>query len=194
MPLQISLMVWPLVVFFAFWAVTWPFAKRTKERQRLSEWFPYWILFVVAAVLILVPASVPAFGNIPLLGVQLAEGSFAPQAFGLALEVLGLCVAIWARVTLGGNWSSAVAFKENHKLVTSGPYRFVRHPIYTGMMAMFLGVAVYLGAIVSFLGILFLFASFWIKSRQEERLMEKHFPKEYGKYKKTTKALIPFVY
>ena len=59
---------------------------------------------------------------------------------------------------------------------------------------MFLGVAIYLGVLAGFLGVLFLFLSFWIKSRQEERLMDKHFSKEYKKYKKTTKALIPFIY
>ena len=67
--------------------------------------------------------------------------------------VLGLLVTIWARRTLAGNWSSDVTFKQGHELMRSGPYRFVRHPIYTGLLVMGLGSAIEIGRLRCFLGI-----------------------------------------
>jgi protein-S-isoprenylcysteine O-methyltransferase Ste14 len=188
MPLVLPPIIWPFTAFAAFWVAMRPASKRAVEKQPLSEWFSYWILSFIAVVLLLGLADVHGFD------VLIFQGSPATQTIGLSVEVLGLCVAVWARVTLGGNWSSSVTFKERHELVTRGPYRLVRHPIYSGMTAMFLGAAVYLGSVAGFLAVLLFFLSFLIKSGQEERLMVRHFPKEYARYRRTTKALIPFVY
>ena len=189
-----SIIIWPVIIFIAFWAITWTSVKKTAEKQPSSGWFLYWILFVMGAILLFVPITVPAFKNIPILTISLIQSSPALQSFGFLIEVLGLCIAIWARITIGRNWSSKVTFKEKHKLVTKGPYTLVRHPIYTGITALFLGIAIYVRTFACFLAILLIFLSFLIKSRQEEKLMLKHFPKEYSNYKKTTKALIPFIY
>jgi protein-S-isoprenylcysteine O-methyltransferase Ste14 len=107
--------------------------------------------------------------------------------------VFGLWVTIWSRRTLGGNWSSEVAFKQGHELVKTGPYRFVRHPIYTGLILMCLGTAGEVGQLHSWLGFLLLCAGFWIKLMQEETLLLRHFPDEYPTYQKQVKALVPFV-
>jgi protein-S-isoprenylcysteine O-methyltransferase Ste14 len=104
-----------------------------------------------------------------------------------------LLVTIWSRRTLGGNWSSEVAFKQGHELVKTGPYRYARHPIYTGLLLMCLGTAVAVGQFHSWLGLLILCVGFWIKLRQEESLLLQHFPTEYPVYRKQVKALVPFV-
>ena len=107
--------------------------------------------------------------------------------------VLGLFVTIWARRTLAGNWSSDVTFKKDHELIRRGPYRFVRHPIYTGLLIMCLGTAIEIARVRSWLAVPLMAAAFWIKLRQEERLMLSHFPDEYRAYQKEVKALVPFV-
>jgi protein-S-isoprenylcysteine O-methyltransferase len=112
---------------------------------------------------------------------------------GAVVCVLGLYVTIWARWTLAGNWSSDVTFKQGHELVKTGPYRFVRHPIYTGLQVMCLGSAIEIGRLRCFLAILVVGIGFWIKLKQEERLMLRHFPDEYPAYRKQVKALVPFV-
>jgi protein-S-isoprenylcysteine O-methyltransferase Ste14 len=114
-------------------------------------------------------------------------------AAGVAVCVSGLFVTIWARRTLAGNWSSDVTFKQGHELVRSGPYRFARHPIYTGLLFMFLGAAIEIGRLRCFLGIAVVLIGFWIKLKQEERLLLRHFPDAYPAYQKQAKAIVPFI-
>jgi protein-S-isoprenylcysteine O-methyltransferase Ste14 len=107
--------------------------------------------------------------------------------------VFGLFVTVWARRTLAGNWSSDVTFKQGHELITTGPYHFVRHPIYTGLLVMALGTAVAAGHLRFWLGLVMVGLGFWIKLKQEERLMLRYFPEQYPVYQKQVKALVPFV-
>jgi len=114
-------------------------------------------------------------------------------ALGAVICVFGLYVTIWARRTLAGNWSNDVTFKQGHELIRTGPYRFVRHPIYTGLLVMCLGSAIEIGRLRGLLGLLAVGIGFWIKLKQEERLMMRHFPDEYRVYRRQVKALVPFV-
>ena len=107
--------------------------------------------------------------------------------------VLGLFVTIWARRVLAGNWSSDVTFKHGHELIKIGPYRFVRHPIYTGLLVMCLGTAIEIGKVRGWLALPLMVIAFWIKLKQEERLLLRHFPDEYPAYQKQVKSLVPFV-
>jgi|SRR5580704_285452 protein-S-isoprenylcysteine O-methyltransferase Ste14 len=112
---------------------------------------------------------------------------------GAALCVIGVAGAIWARWTLAGNWNSNVVFKQGHELIERGPYRFVRHPIYTSLLVMGLGTALAENRLSGFAGVFFWFVGFWIKLRQEEKLLTRHFAAEYPAYMTRVKALIPFV-
>jgi protein-S-isoprenylcysteine O-methyltransferase Ste14 len=107
--------------------------------------------------------------------------------------VLGLAVAIWSRGTLAGNWSATVTFKQGHELVQTGPYRFVRHPIYTVILLMILGSVIAVGRLQSSFGFLIVCIGFWIKLKQEESLMLLHFPNEYPAYRARVKAPVPFL-
>jgi protein-S-isoprenylcysteine O-methyltransferase Ste14 len=100
---------------------------------------------------------------------------------------------VWARRTLGRNWSANVTFKEGHELITSGPYAYVRHPIYSGLLLLILSVAVYAGSVISFVIFLLFFLGAFLKAGKEERLMAEHFPDAYPIYLKRVKAIIPFV-
>ena len=109
------------------------------------------------------------------------------------VAIVGLAVALWARFTLGSNWSGQITFKQGHELVTSGPYAFVRHPIYTGFLLMLLASAIIAGKTMGFAVVAFMTLALWLKAREEEKLMLKHFPEAYAEYKSRTKALVPFV-
>ncbi len=96
--------------------------------------------------------------------------------------------------SIGAEWSQDVELKQGHKLVESGPYRFMRHPIYTGHLLMGLGTAIASGRVIALAGLLSFVAGFWIKLNQEERLLMFAFPDEYPGYKARVKALIPYLF
>jgi protein-S-isoprenylcysteine O-methyltransferase Ste14 len=119
-----------------------------------------------------------------------------PLVLGVATDcivVAGVAFSVWARITLGRNWSAEVTFKQGHELIESGPYALARHPIYTGMLIMALGTAINYGRTIGFGLVVALCAAFWWKARQEERIMSKHFPDAYADYKQRVRAIIPFV-
>jgi protein-S-isoprenylcysteine O-methyltransferase Ste14 len=174
-------------VFVLYWLISAPWAKAAAEKQRvwfaLSHRIPLACSYVLLSYL-----HLPAPLNLPITPQADWTG-----AMGVAICGLGLFVALWARWTLGGNWSSAVTFKREHELIQSGPYRFVRHPIYTGILVMALGTALDFGRLRSWLALPLMAAAFWIKLKQEEKLLLGHFPQEYPIYKKQAKALVPFL-
>jgi protein-S-isoprenylcysteine O-methyltransferase Ste14 len=112
---------------------------------------------------------------------------------GMVLCVAGLATCLWARFTLGRNWSGVVTLKGGHELITRGPYAWVRHPIYTGLLTMFVATLLVFGHIAGIIAVPFVFGSLWIKLRYEEKLMLQKFPEEYAAYQQRVKRLIPFV-
>jgi protein-S-isoprenylcysteine O-methyltransferase Ste14 len=112
---------------------------------------------------------------------------------GAVLCVAGLLFCVWARFTIGRNWSGVVTLKGGHELITNGPYALVRHPIYTGLLTMFVATVIVRGHVAGIIAIPFVFVSFWIKLRSEEKLMLEKFPNEYAAYQQRVKRLIPFI-
>src|SRR3954453_23407970 len=112
---------------------------------------------------------------------------------GAILCVLGVIIALWARWHLGRNWSYRPALKADHELITSGPYRVVRHPIYTGILLACIGSLLVTNWSLLVIALL-VFAVFAGRSYTEEQLMLRQFPDQYPAYKKRTWALIPFIY
>jgi protein-S-isoprenylcysteine O-methyltransferase Ste14 len=114
------------------------------------------------------------------------------SAIGLGLFAFGLAFAIWARVHIGRNWGTPMTQKDEPELVTSGPYRLVRHPIYTGILVAGVGTAIALSWLwltpVGLAGVYFLYSA-----TVEERYLTERFPDTYPVYKRSTKMLVPFV-
>jgi protein-S-isoprenylcysteine O-methyltransferase Ste14 len=112
---------------------------------------------------------------------------------GFIIFLLGLFWAVWARVHLGKNWGMPMTLKQDPELVTSGPYAYIRHPIYTGILIAILGSAIAssLFWLITFgiAGIYFVYSA-----TVEEKVMTKQFPKDYASYKSRTKMLIPFLF
>ncbi len=113
---------------------------------------------------------------------------------GVALTAAGIGFAIWARLYLGGNWSGAVTVKVGHELVRTGPYRFVRHPIYTGLITALLGTGLLRAQVRGLIALVLIYAGFKMKSKIEERAMISTFGTAYEEYRRSTGAIVPKLY
>ena len=119
----------------------------------------------------------------------------APIAWtGVAITIVGIAFAIWARFYLGSNWSAIAGVKQDHSLVRSGPYAMVRHPIYSGLIAAMFGTALVSGALGSFVAVPLTIVAWRQKLLIEEGFMREQFGAEYQRYMREVKALIPFVW
>ena len=115
------------------------------------------------------------------------------QAIGLVIFLLGLALAIWARVYLGRNWGMPMTEKADPELVTTGPYSTIRHPIYSGLILAMVGTAVAI-SLYWLIAVVLLGAYFIYSAVMEERYMAGLFPDTYPRYKQATKMLIPYIF
>lgn len=176
------------IAFVAVWLVAALSTKRTVYRESMAQRLRYWVLLVIAYLLLVHGRQLPYPLNLRVIPHA------APIAWaGTLLCIAGLALAVWARLILGRNWSGVVTLKEGHELVERGPYRFLRHPIYTGILTMFFASALVQGHVAGFASVLLTFASFWIKLGREEKLMLQQFPERYAAYQHRAKRIIPFV-
>ena len=113
---------------------------------------------------------------------------------GLALFAVGLTIAIIAAFTLGRFYSASLVTRVDHRLIRHGLYRFVRHPLYFGVLIAIFGIPVFAPSFYGFLVMSALIPIFLIRIRMEERLLTEEFGDEYRKYRKSTCKLIPFIY
>jgi len=170
------------IVFWAYWLVMAATAKAGRSR-----WTQFAGVRVASILVTLVLIRLRVFkihgaatGNPWLLGI------------GLAIFILGLALAVWARVYLGRNWGMPMSQKADPELVTTGPYGRIRHPIYSGIILGMVGTAIavspYWLIAVAIVG-----AYFLVSAVVEERTMAKLFPAAYPPYQRATKILIPYV-
>ena len=176
------------IIFVVVWLLGAISTKRAICRESSTERVRYWLMLVVGYFLVIKSSSLPS----PFDWLVVPH-TMSSAWIGAFLCVSGLVFAVWARVILGRNWSGVITLKEGHELVERGPYRVVRHPIYTGIVVMFSGTAVAIGYFGGFLGLLLVFVSFWLKLKREEDLMLKHFPDKYAAYQVRVKRIIPFL-
>jgi protein-S-isoprenylcysteine O-methyltransferase Ste14 len=178
------------LLWFA-WAVYWMVSslriKAAVRRESTASRLAHVIPLVVGGVLI-------GWRDMPwgALNLRLWPHSLLAYGIGLALLVAGLAFAVWARVHLGRNWSGSVTVKEGHELIRSGPYAYVRHPIYTGLITAVLGTAIISGTLRAALGLVIITVSLLRKLRTEEAFMRDTFPDEYQRYCAQVPALMPF--
>ena len=175
-------------VFILFWIVTAFSAKRTLVGP--ARW-QHWRLGALAAAVIAWIAFRHQLAR--HVGFALWPHTATIGLIADGVTLLGLALLLWARVALGGNWSAAVVIKENHEIIERGPYAFVRHPIYVGVMLMILGIVINDGRLAWLLFFLVCLVGLSIKARREEQLLTSHFPAAYRAYRSRVKAVIPFV-
>lgn len=166
------------------WLVLWFGKKRTKKLetpwQRLQHVIPvllaFWLLFD---------------NQLGALNQPLFPLTPAVLCVGLLLTALGVGISIWARVSLGANWSGMVTLKKDHELVRKGLYRWIRHPIYTGILLGFLGTALIKGHARGLLGFAVLLLSFYFKARREESFLRQEFGEGFDEHLKRTGMFLP---
>jgi protein-S-isoprenylcysteine O-methyltransferase Ste14 len=174
-----------LLIWVAFWIYWLAAAGGVKEgRTRWARFAGARVVFAVIFILLV---------RSRVLGETSTTKDPWLQAIGLVVFLLGLALAIWARVNLGGNWGMPMTEKVEPDLITTGPYRRVRHPIYSGIILAMIGttiaVSVYWLVAVAVIGVYFVISAF-----AEERFMVTRFPDAYPRYQGSTKMLVPFVF
>ena len=173
-------------VFVIYWGVSALNVKRTLERR--SDWLRGAIIVIVVFGAALLRAR---FGR--AVDPYLLPRTLPVRIIADVMAVAGVAILVWARTILGRNWSGAVTLKENHELIQHGPYAYVRHPIYSGLMLLGLATAVHYATLGGFVLLALVWVGFALKMRQEEQLMTEHFPDRYPAYRARVKAIVPFL-
>jgi len=191
-PETIGSFLW--VIFILIWFISAFSVKKDMRRDR-NTFRGFWIRVILIAVVIIVISSGSYTSYIETHGVwPLGEQAIMFLAWlGVLLVFLGIAIALWARFHLGRNWSNRPAIKAGQELVTDGPYQYVRHPIYTGILLAIIGWILISGPIW-ILGLIGFLVMIIYRIPIEEGFMTELFPDQYMAYKAKTKALIPFVW
>jgi protein-S-isoprenylcysteine O-methyltransferase Ste14 len=177
------------IVIGAGWLVFWIYwlaasAGVKAERTRWTRFAGFRVAIVLVALLLL---RLGVFkGNAVTRDLWL-------QVIGLVIFLLGLALAVWARVYLGRNWGMPMSEKADPELVTTGPYSTVRHPIYSGIILAMIGTTIAV-SLYWLVAVILLGAYFIYSAAMEERYMAGRFPDTYPRYKQSTKMLIPFIF
>ena len=185
---------YPLLASFGLWiafALYWSRASIGDSTIARSESrgsrFIHEILVNTAFLLLFLQI----FPHIPGLAHRFLPASRIFTTAGLILQIAMFILAIWARFHLGRHWRGVIAILGNHQLIRSGPYRLVRHPIYTAMLGMFVGTAMVSGGLYALLGVVLAAVAYWRKVRIEDHYLHQAFGNEYAEYCRITSALIP---
>ena len=175
--------------FFIFMMAAALTVKRAVKRQS------YWGRALHLAMLVgSFAMGFASFNNWGFLGISLVPPSPLSGKLGVAVCAAGVAFCLWARLTLGRNWSGNVTVKKDHELIRRGPYALARHPMYTGILTGLLGAALTVGGAANFLGVALLFFAMTRKMTMEETYMTDHFGRGYADYSRKVKRLVPFVY
>lgn len=173
------------LLFGLYWIVSAFKLKKTKRRESWGQRFRY-VFPLVLAFYLLRPRT-----HYGWLGARFVPESDAAAWTGVVLTAAGVAIAIWARWHLGRNWSGVVTLKEGHELIRTGPYRTIRHPIYTGILLALLGTAVALGEVRGLLAVAIAWLSFYTKARREESFLTQEFGERFGEHCRHTGMFLP---
>ena len=176
------------IVIFACWLAFWIYWLTASVGVKAGQ--TRWARF--AGVRIVLILAILLLVRVKALKGHLATNDPWLEGIGLTVFILGLALAVWARVYLGRNWGMPMSQKVDPELVTTGPYRRVRHPIYSGILLAMIGTV--LAVSLYWLVALVVIGGYFVWSAvEEERYMASRFPDTYPAYKRSTKMLIPFL-
>jgi protein-S-isoprenylcysteine O-methyltransferase Ste14 len=187
---------WPtrlLALIWLAWVVSWVVASfwsgRTKTHVPTVSSLAYRIPILLGAILFM-PWTGRALGETPLYRL----GGAGISVFAV-LVLLGISFTWWGRIHLGRFWSNAITHKEDHKVVDTGPYGMVRHPIYTGLIFAILATGIAIGTWTAILGAICISFGQWQKARMEEGFLTAELgPEAYGPYCARVPMIVPFLH
>ena len=174
------------VLFGFYWLVSALKRKKTKRRETWGQRFLYMLPLLAAFELLARPEA-----RYKWLGARFVPLNPAVQWAGVLLTAAGVAVAFWARWHLGANWSGVVTLKEGHELIRTGPYRNIRHPIYTGILLALFGTVVATGELRGLLAVAIAWLSFYWKARREESFLSQEFGERFAAHAKQTGMFLP---
>lgn len=174
------------MAFGLYWLVSAFNRKPTKKRETYFDRLVYSIPLAVAFCFLYRPEAA-----IGWLGTRFVPSGASIPWVGVAITALGIAFAIWARWHLGTNWSGVVTLKEGHELIRTGPYRSIRHPIYTGITLALLGTAVTIGEVRGLIAAAAALSSFYIKARREESFLTEEFGPAFAEHQRHTGMFLP---
>jgi protein-S-isoprenylcysteine O-methyltransferase Ste14 len=180
-PIAVLWMAW-----LAYWFVAARATKHEVRRESAASRAMYIVPMTAGGVLL-------AFHHLPAdwLYQRFLPTSAIVYWAGIALLVAGLALSVWARRHLGSNWSAAVTLKRDHELIRTGPYRFVRHPIYSGLLLAIVGTALTVDEWRALIAVVLIAGGLVAKMRTEDRFLADLFQDEYARYRAKVPALIP---
>jgi protein-S-isoprenylcysteine O-methyltransferase Ste14 len=177
-------------ILWLAWLVFWiAAAKRTAPNQRKESWLEgatYRIPLLAGLFLVVLSKRF-----LPSISRSLWPESPTLMGIGIILTIAGLGIAVWARIHLGIYWSGRVTIKVNHRVIQTGPYAWVRHPIYSGLLLAVLGTVITIGTLSSLFGFVIIFISVVCKLALEEKWLRAQFGEEYEDYRRRVKTLMP---
>src|ERR1700735_2574975 len=174
------------ILFVLYWLGSALNRKKTKRRESIVQRMLY-ILPLIVAFCFLYRYG---FGY-GWLGTRFLPDTPLVRWPGVLIPAAGVAIAFWARFHLGSNWSGVVTLKEGHELIRTGPYRTIRHPIYTGILIGFLGSAIVNGQVRGLIAMAVVWLSFFIKARREEKLLTQEFGAKFEEHRQHTGMFLP---
>jgi protein-S-isoprenylcysteine O-methyltransferase Ste14 len=176
----------PWIVFIAYWIISALHTKRTAKRETFLARYGVMFIEIVGFVFLF-----DATAGIGVLGERIVRRNHALTALAILLTWVGIALAIWARRHLGQYWSGRITIKEDHKLIRTGPYARLRHPIYSGLDLAAIGSAFAINRWRCVAGICVIIAGFWIKAKREEAMLTAQFGPDFQEHRRHTGFLFP---
>jgi protein-S-isoprenylcysteine O-methyltransferase Ste14 len=172
-----------------YWLISALKMKAVKSRESSGRRLSYVLPMAVGIALIFSHRA-----HYSWLGARFAPDTTALAVIGVVATAAGVALAMWARYILGENWSAVVSIRQDHELIRIGPYRTMRHPIYTGMLLALLGTALVVGEVRALLGLVIVVLGFYRKARQEETLLSREFGVGFESHAKHTGMFLPKIF
>jgi protein-S-isoprenylcysteine O-methyltransferase Ste14 len=174
------------IAFLLYWMFSALKRKEAKRKESLPERMRH-VLPMAAAYILMFSES----AHYRALGARFVPPSELVGILGAILTIAGIGLAIWARWHLGTNWSATISIRADHELIHTGPYRTIRHPIYTGMLLAFAGTAVALGEVRGLIAFGIVLAAFYFKARKEESYLTQEFGLRFAERVQHTGMFLP---
>jgi protein-S-isoprenylcysteine O-methyltransferase Ste14 len=176
----------PWVIFVVYWAMGALKTRRTERKESFAS--RYGILFIEIAGFVLLFSDDAEIG---VLRDKVFPRTPALGAAGVVLTWAGIALALWARWHLGQYWSARITIKEDHKLIRTGPYARLRHPIYSGLDLAAIGSALAIDRWRCIIGACLIVLGYWIKARREEAMLTAQFGADFQEHCRRAGFLIP---
>jgi len=180
----VSAVVW--IAYDVFVGIGHSKRPKAKSTESQKSRLVHQLLFLAGLILLFVP--------VPGLTGHFATDTLTTAAVGLGIQIASTLFYFWSRSYLGRMWSGAISIMNDHQLVETGPYRLLRHPMYTAIFGMFIGTAIVSGQYHALIGVALGVLAYARKIPMEERVLREEFGEAYEAYRRKRWALVPWLY